>query len=86
MTSRPAGSRRHLASSPFQPKPAQEVEIFEVDDRVSHDSYGLGRVSGRGGGGRHRRLRLEHGARGQPVQQDDQALTPVCVQPGAGRG
>ena len=46
MTSRPAGSRRHLASSPFQPKPAQEVEIFEVDDRVSHDSFGLGRVSG----------------------------------------
>lgn len=44
MTSRPAGSRRHLASSPFQPRPQEEVEVFEVDQRVLHDSYGLGRV------------------------------------------
>ena len=45
MTSPPAGSRRHLSSSPFQPDPVVEVEVFEVDDRVCHDSYGLGRVS-----------------------------------------
>jgi hypothetical protein len=46
MTSRPAGSRRHLTSSPFQPDPIVEAEVFEVGDRVCHDSYGLGRVSG----------------------------------------
>ena len=45
MTSRPAGSRRHLASSPFQPEPIRDVEVFEVGDRVSHDSHGLGRVA-----------------------------------------
>ncbi len=39
-----AGSRRHLASSPFQPPPPQVVTIFEVDERVTHDKYGLGRV------------------------------------------
>jgi hypothetical protein len=30
--------------SPFQPQPASVVETYEVDDRVSHDAYGLGRV------------------------------------------
>ncbi|HYO39371.1 MAG TPA: hypothetical protein VER39_06920 [Nocardioidaceae bacterium] len=39
-----AGSRRHLASSPFQPPPPEVVETFAVDERVSHDKYGLGRV------------------------------------------
>ena len=28
-----------------------EVEAYVVDDRVSHDSYGLGRVVGLGAGG-----------------------------------
>jgi hypothetical protein len=40
----PARPRRHLASSPFQPDPEPTIEEFAVDDMVSHDSYGLGRV------------------------------------------
>jgi hypothetical protein len=40
----PARPRRHLASSPFAPDPEPTIEHFEVDDMVSHDSYGLGRV------------------------------------------
>jgi len=39
-----SGVRRHLASSPFQPKPEPTIEEFAVDDLVSHDSYGMGRV------------------------------------------
>ena len=39
------------ASSPFQPPPAPVIEAYLVDDRVSHDSYGLGRVVGLGPGG-----------------------------------
>jgi hypothetical protein len=39
-----AGPRRHLASSPFQPDPEPIIEQFELDDLVSHDSYGMGRV------------------------------------------
>lgn len=46
MKSRSAASRRHLASSPFQAEPEQVVEVFSLDDRVSHDKYGLGRVVG----------------------------------------
>jgi hypothetical protein len=40
----PAAPRRHLASSPFKPDPEPVIEQFDVDDMVSHDSYGLGRV------------------------------------------
>jgi hypothetical protein len=40
----PARPRRHLASSPFKPDPVPTIEQFEVDDLVSHDSYGMGRV------------------------------------------
>ncbi|MDN4162277.1 hypothetical protein [Nocardioides abyssi] len=36
---------RHLASSPFKPEPEQVIEEYVVDDRVSHDSHGLGRVT-----------------------------------------
>jgi hypothetical protein len=36
--------RRHLASSPFQPKPEPTIEQYAVDDLVSHDSHGVGRV------------------------------------------
>lgn len=39
-----AGPRRHLASSPFQPDPEPAIEQYAVDDVVSHDTYGLGRV------------------------------------------
>lgn len=46
MTTRPGSQRRHLATSPFKPKIEPEIEIFALDDRVSHQSYGLGRVVG----------------------------------------
>lgn len=46
MTSRSGAPRRHLANSPFAPKVEPEIERFEVDDRVSHQTYGLGRVVG----------------------------------------
>jgi hypothetical protein len=40
-----AGNRRYLPSSPFKPPPEDPpVEVFEVDDLVTHDKYGLGRV------------------------------------------
>jgi hypothetical protein len=44
MTTRSGPKRRHLASSPFKPDPEPVIETFEVDNRVSHDSYGVGRV------------------------------------------
>lgn len=43
MTPRPP-ARRHLASSPFAAPVEPEIEEFAVDDRVTHDGYGLGRV------------------------------------------
>jgi hypothetical protein len=39
-----AGPRRHLASSPFPPEPEPQIEQYAIDDLVSHDSYGMGRV------------------------------------------
>lgn len=45
MNSASAGHRRYLPSSPFKPPPdAPPPEEFEVDDLVTHDKYGLGRV------------------------------------------
>ena len=44
MTTRLVPKRHHLATSPFKPEPERVSETFEVDDRVSHDSYGVGRV------------------------------------------
>jgi hypothetical protein len=47
MTPYRAGPRRHLATSPFSaPDPEPPGECFAVDDRVTHDKYGLGRVTG----------------------------------------
>ena len=44
--SNPSGSRpKHLSSSPFALPEEQVVDVFEVDDRVSHDLYGLGKVT-----------------------------------------
>ena len=40
----PAGRRRHLASSPFKPDPEPMIEQYALNDLVSHDSYGMGRV------------------------------------------
>ncbi len=42
----PPAKRRHLASSPFKPDPEPTIETYAVDDLVSHDSYGVGRVVG----------------------------------------
>jgi hypothetical protein len=44
MNSASAGNRRHLPSSPFKSLPEAPVEQYELDDLVTHDRYGLGRV------------------------------------------
>lgn len=36
----------HLPSSPFQPKAEPTIELYDMDDMVSHDAYGMGRVVG----------------------------------------
>ncbi|MQY05812.1 hypothetical protein [Actinomadura macrotermitis] len=42
-----AVTKRHLPTSPFKaPEAPAPLEVFAVDDRVSHDKYGLGRVIG----------------------------------------
>lgn len=46
MTTRSGAQRRHLPSSPFKAEPARRIEQFSVDDRVTHDEFGLGRVVG----------------------------------------
>jgi hypothetical protein len=40
-----AATRRYLPTSPFKPPPpAPPAEEFAVQDQVTHDKYGLGRV------------------------------------------
>jgi hypothetical protein len=40
-----AATRRFLPTSPFKPPPADPpAEQFAVQDQVTHDKYGLGRV------------------------------------------
>lgn len=39
-----AGARRHLATSPFPDPALAPVVVFERDDRVTHERYGLGTV------------------------------------------
>ena len=47
MSPYPARPRRHLATSPFSaPDPEPPAERFAVGDRVTHDKYGLGTVTG----------------------------------------
>jgi hypothetical protein len=47
MSPYPAGRRRPLATSPFNaPDPEPPAECYAVDDRVTHDKYGLGTVTG----------------------------------------
>jgi hypothetical protein len=49
-TASAAPGRRH-PSSPFEQHPEPVLEEYLVDDRVCHDSYGLGRVVGVDAGG-----------------------------------
>lgn len=45
MKSTGSARRRHLPTSPFKPPPAAPpAKVFEAEDRVTHDKYGLGRV------------------------------------------
>ncbi len=37
-------ARRPLPASPFQASTQQPVEKFNIDDRITHDRHGLGRV------------------------------------------
>jgi len=37
-------TRRHLATSPFRPAPEPTIEQYALNDLVSHDAHGLGRV------------------------------------------
>jgi hypothetical protein len=48
MSSYRASPRRHLATSPFNvPEPApSEPERYSVEDKVTHDKYGLGTIIG----------------------------------------
>jgi len=39
-----AATRRFLPTSPFKAPPAPPVGQFAVQDQVTHDKYGLGRV------------------------------------------
>ncbi len=45
MTPRPAAEPRYSARSPFRARPVPEIEQFAVGDRVTHDKFGLGRVT-----------------------------------------
>jgi len=38
-------SRPFLPTSPFAPPPVLPAEEFAVEDQVTHDKYGLGRVT-----------------------------------------
>lgn len=42
--------RPRLPTSPFAVRPAEPPVAFEVDDRVTHDRHGLGRVKAVNGG------------------------------------
>jgi hypothetical protein len=45
MNTASAPKRRYLPTSPFKPPPeAPPPEQYELDDMVTHDKYGLGRV------------------------------------------
>jgi branched-subunit amino acid aminotransferase/4-amino-4-deoxychorismate lyase len=49
MSSYRASPRRHLANSPFNVResaPPSEPERYSVEDKVTHDKYGLGTIIG----------------------------------------
>ncbi|MFI0742180.1 MULTISPECIES: CarD family transcriptional regulator [Streptomyces] len=43
---KPAALKRHLPTSPFAAKVTPAPKDFAVGDQVTHDMYGLGRVTG----------------------------------------
>jgi hypothetical protein len=43
---RPRAARRPLPGSPFKPAAVPVLEQFVLQDRVTHDTYGLGKVIG----------------------------------------
>ncbi|MER6046500.1 CarD family transcriptional regulator [Streptomyces sp. BHT-5-2] len=43
---KPAAPKRHLLTSPFKAPIAPVPKHFAVGDQVTHDMYGLGRVTG----------------------------------------
>ena len=45
MTNSSGPRPRHLPNSPFAPAREVVVETYDVDDRVCHDLYGLGKVT-----------------------------------------
>jgi hypothetical protein len=46
MNTSSARGPRHLATSPFAPKVEAPIAEYTLGDRISHDTYGLGRVTG----------------------------------------
>ena len=44
MTTRPAAEPKYSAGSPFRTQPAPAIERFAVQDRVTHDRFGVGLV------------------------------------------
>lgn len=44
MSPEPGQTRPRPSASPFRDLPAPTGVLFQVDSRVTHDSYGLGRV------------------------------------------
>jgi hypothetical protein len=40
----PRAPRKHLPTSPFSPPVAPIIEQYVLDDQVTHDKYGLGRI------------------------------------------
>lgn len=47
MTTHSGSKRRYHASSPFRPEPEPIIDQYAVNDLVSHDSHGVGRVVGK---------------------------------------
>ncbi|MET8246402.1 hypothetical protein ABZV31_19465 [Streptomyces sp. NPDC005202] len=43
---KPTVTKRHLPTSPFKAPTTPPCERFAVGNRVTHDVYGLGRVTG----------------------------------------
>lgn len=50
MNSRSTARRPYLPASPFKDNTPPPIELFAVDDMLTHDRHGLGRVVGLGNG------------------------------------